>query len=542
MSCAVRSTGSGFPGVRACLSPGAAASGAVAGAPLSASASRRAWAMSAASRAESFSFSMGLHEDDIELLLAVARFDLHRHGLAYEVAEPRQRLRLLLQEQVDHRLRGEDAELACVDLPRLAQDFAQDLVAHGLRGLDHAAPAAARAGLAQHVLERFAGALARHLDQPQSREAVHADPGAVARERLVQFGEDRGTVFRAFHVDEVDDDDAAEISQAQLARDHLRGLQIGFEYRIVETAGAHVAAGVDVDRGHRLGLLEDEVAPAFQFDPARERPLDLVLDVVEIEKRPLAGVVLELLEYLGRVLGGELLELLEVLARVDDDPARAFARDVAQHPLRERQVLVEQRRRGRGERAAADAVPEFFQVLDVPAQLGLGGGLRHGADDESPGLVGGQQLCELLAQQLPFGLVLDPLRDADVGVLREIHHQPPGDRNLGRKTRALGPDGVLDHLHEPRLALRKNALYRLCRRGARLDMLALLPDVGDVQERGALQADLDERRLHAGQHPRDFPDIDVAHEAPVCRALDVQLLRHARLHHADARFLRRAVR
>ena len=72
-------------------------------------------------------------------------------------------------------------------------------------------------------------------------------------------------------------------------------------------------------------------------------------------------------------------------------------------------------------------------------------------------------------------------------------------------------------------------------------MLALLPDVGDVQERGAVQADLDERRLHAGQHARDFPDIDVAHEAPVRRALDVQLLRDARLHHADAGFLRRAV-
>src|SRR5207302_7974006 len=55
--------------------------------------------------------SSDLHENDIELLLAVARLDLHRHGLAYEVAEHRQGLRFLLQEQVDHRLRGEDAEL-----------------------------------------------------------------------------------------------------------------------------------------------------------------------------------------------------------------------------------------------------------------------------------------------------------------------------------------------------------------------------------------------------------------------------------------------
>jgi len=55
-----------------------------------------------------------------------------------------------------------------------------------------------------------------------------------------------------------------------------------------------------------------------------------------------------------------------------------------------------------------------------------------------------------------------------------------------------------------------------------LRILTLLPDVRHVQESGALKADLDERRLHARKHPRDFADIDVAHEAPVRRALDVQ--------------------
>jgi len=45
-----------------------------------------------------------------------------------------------------------------------------------------------------------------------------------------------------------------------------------------------------------------------------------------------------------------------------------------------------------------------------------------------------------------------------------------------------------------------------------LRILTLLPDVRHVQESGALKADLDERRLHARKHPRDFADIDVAHE------------------------------
>ena len=69
-------------------------------------------------------------------------------------------------------------------------------------------------------------------------------------------------------------------------------------------------------------------------------------------------------------------------------------------------------------------------------------------------------------------------------------------------------------------------------------VLPVLPDVGDVQERRALEADLDERALHAGQHARDAAEIDVADEAARARALDVQLLHHALLEHGDARFLR----
>ena len=69
--------------------------------------------------------------------------------------------------------------------------------------------------------ERLARALPRHLDQAELREAADRDLGAVARELLLQLGEHRRLVLLARHVDEVDDDDAAEVAQAQLARDRL---------------------------------------------------------------------------------------------------------------------------------------------------------------------------------------------------------------------------------------------------------------------------------------------------------------------------------
>ncbi len=74
-----------------------------------------------------------------------------------------------------------------------------------------------------------------------------------------------------------------------------------------------------------------------------------------------------------------------------------------------------------------------------------------------------------------------------------------------------------------------------------MSVLAFLPDVGDVKERGAVQPDLDEGRLHAREHPRHLPGVDVADQAAARRALDVQLLGDARLHDGDAGFLGRAV-
>jgi hypothetical protein len=62
--------------------------------------------------------------------------------------------------------------------------------------------------------------------------------------------------------------------------------------------------------------------------------------------------------------------------------------------------------------------------------------------------------------------------------------------------------------------------------------------VGDVQEGRALQADVDEGRLHAGQHAHDLAEVDVADQAPFQRALDVQLLHRAVFNYSHPRLLR----
>jgi hypothetical protein len=57
-----------------------------------------------------------------------------------------------------------------------------------------------------------------------------------------------------------------------------------------------------------------------------------------------------------------------------------------------------------------------------------------------------------------------------------------------------------------------------------LELLLLVEEVGDVEEGVALQPDVDEGRLHAGQHAHDAPLVDVADDAlRRLAALDVEL-------------------
>ena len=57
--------------------------------------------------------------------------------------------------------------------------------------------------------------------QAEMRDAADLDARAVVLQRFLQPALDRAVVALLVHVDEVDDDQAGEIAQAQLARDFL---------------------------------------------------------------------------------------------------------------------------------------------------------------------------------------------------------------------------------------------------------------------------------------------------------------------------------
>jgi len=145
--------------------------------------------------------------------------------------------------------------------------------------------------------------------------------------------------------------------------------------------------------------------------------------------------------------------------------------------------------------------PQFAQVGDVGGELFVGGVLGHRADDVAAAFFGRQQVADPLAQGFAAGFVTDALGDADVLVLGQVDEHAAGDGDLRGQPRALGADGILEYLDDEVLAFGEDALD-----GAqRVAGVAVAPDVGHVQEGGALEADVHEGGLHAGQHAHDAP-------------------------------------
>ena len=116
-----------------------------------------------------------------------------------------------------------------------------------------------------------------------------------------------------------------------------------------------------------------------------------------------------------------------------------------------------------------------------------------------------------------------------------------GQRDVARSTRApLVPIGSLatwtmiswPSLTRSSMRARRAAASRLAAAFAarlvvveeeRAEILGRAAHVGHVQERGLLDADVDEGRLHARKHALTSTFVDVADDAALAAALDVQL-------------------
>ncbi len=354
--------------------------------------------------------------------------------------------------------------------------------------------------------------------------------GPVAAQAFDQAPKHEIAVGLQDHVDEVDDDDAADVAQAQLADDLLRGLEVVLGDGLLEVpARADELAGVDVDDRHGLGAVDHERAAGGQPHLAVQRLLDLLGDAERVERVDVVLVRLDALEQVGRdALQVRPDRALRLLA-LDEHLREVLVEDVPDDLHEQVGLGVQERRSLLALDLLLDVLPLRGEALHVAGQLLLGGALGRRADDHAGRLR--QHLLEDALESRPL-VVGELAADAVHRTAGHVHQVAAGQRDLAREAGALVTHGVLGDLDE-------HAIARLQRQFDATGLVAGLDavpvDLARVEHGVAAATDVDERGLHAGQHVLHATEVDVADQRGVLVASDVVLHEHAVLQDADLR-------
>src|SRR5262249_35913203 len=151
--------------------------------------------------------------------------------------------------------------------------------------LELAGAVAIEARLMEQAPEALPRTLARHLDEAEIGDAVERRLRLVFLEELFESAPHLLAIFVLLHVDQIEDDQATDVPEAELVGDFVDGLEVRLEDRLLHVlaALAEEPPRIHVDRRERLCLVDDEVPAGRKRDLARERPADLVFDSVLVE-------------------------------------------------------------------------------------------------------------------------------------------------------------------------------------------------------------------------------------------------------------------
>ena len=384
-------------------------------------------------------------------------------------------------------------------------------------------------GLREDLDQAATDPLSSHLHQTQRGHLGDLVLGAVPSQALEHPAHDKVPVALEHHVDEVDDDDAADVTQPQLSNDLLGCLDVVLGDRFLEVAArADELARVDVDHGHRLGPVDDQGTTRRQPDLAIHGLGDLLVHPVVREEVLFAGPFLDPAGQIRCHRVDITVDRLPGGVTGDDQTGEVLVEHISDDADGEVGLAVQQGRSTGALALGLDLLPRSGQPCHVGTQLVLTGALSRRADDDS-GVVRDDVAQDLL-QTGPLG-VRELARDAHHVAVRHIDQVATGQRDLRGQSGALVSDGVLRDLD-------KDALPRAQRILDPPGPVVLQPcgipvDLTGVQHRVAAPADIGESSLHARQDVLDPGEVDVAGHRGVDLAGHVVLDQDTVLEDAD---------
>ncbi len=323
-------------------------------------------------------------------------------------------------------------------------------------------------------------------------------------------------VGRILHIDEIDHDDAAEITKSKLSYDLPDRLEVEGENGLFERFRADKLAGVDVDGNQGLGLIDDQIASGFEPHLRAKRLFELSVDA---EGGHEIGRLSEEFEpgHEARVrLFEEFEDLLKSLLVIDPGLLHCKGECVADRAQDRTQLVVDEIGGVGSICCGLDLSPELDEIASIRLQLNLTLSLSRGADDPTTP-------AEFVNHRLePSTLVVvgDPSRDTELIHCWHVDQKASGQGDVSRQPSALCADGVLHDLDEDLLSLAEEiadvGFHDLAGTGLVVDP----EDVGevihdaagltDIEKAISGQPKIDKRGLHAREDTGDPALVEIA--------------------------------
>ena len=120
----------------------------------------------------------------------------------------------------------------------------------------------------------------RHLHQSEARDLADLHPGAVLSNRLTDAILHLTLIALRPHIDEIDDNQAAQVAKSQLAGNLLSRFQVCVERRCFDITALGCTGRVDVDRNQRFRMVDDEAASGRQIHGMRKCRFDLRFNLI----------------------------------------------------------------------------------------------------------------------------------------------------------------------------------------------------------------------------------------------------------------------
>ena len=385
-------------------------------------------------------------------------------------------------------------------------DQAQDGQRQGLDVADDAGAVAARAYDAAAFAQRRTQTLTGHFQQAEARDAADLYAGTVCFQAFADFLFHGALVFGRGHVDEVDDDQAADVAQAQLASDFFSRFKVGLQGGFFDIAAFGGARRVDVDGHQGFGRVDNDGAAGRQFNDALESGLDLAFDLETIEQRNAVFVEFDFAGVLRHHLANECQGFVLGFNAVDQNFTDVLAQVIADGTDDDVAFLVDQERGSAVQRGFFDGGPQLQQVVEVPLHFFAAAAQAGSAHDQAH--VGrGDQAVQRFTQFVAL-FAFNAARDAaSARVVRHQNQITTGQADERGQGCALVATLFFLDLNDDFLAFAQDVLDIDAAFWGFLEVFA--GDFFEGQEAVALRAEIDKGSLKAGFDASNTAFVDV---------------------------------